>query len=114
MEPGVYAIYHDNELVYIGQSEVLRQRLIHHDKLSDLTPHLVKAKVRVCSRRSGEWLSLEFKLIRRLKPRLNRTSVATPRLLGWVEEVPTPAKTRTEGNMPPKWWKRSWICTTTA
>lgn len=82
--PGVYAIYFDAELVYIGQSNDLGARLIRHQikfgyarniqtpwgSVPDSVKVIAKIKR---SRRLGDWAMWEIRLIRRLQPRFNRT-----------------------------------------
>ena len=77
MAPGCYAIYHDGELVYIGSSQRLAERLDTH-------PHRVIGDVAVrikiaLSRRKGEGLMREFRLIQRLRPSLNRQYCERPK-----------------------------------
>lgn len=67
--PAVYAIYHGDELVYIGQTAHLRERLRCHRR-DGLLCDGARLKVRQCRRR-GEWLMREYRLIERLQPRLN-------------------------------------------
>lgn len=83
--PGVYAIYKGNELVYVGQTSNLRKRLTTHrcsarggntrrlTAIDCLGTTALWFKVRPCDHRFGEWLSLEYRLLRRLRPKLNRT-----------------------------------------
>lgn len=81
--PGVYAIYFDGELVYIGQSWNLRERFFMHKfrpaytRGVTITPWgntepgvVVMAKTKL-SVRYGDWAMQELRLIRRLKPRFN-------------------------------------------
>lgn len=80
-EPGVYAIYIDRVLVYIGQSTNLFQRLcsynINFARYSDSieTPWGNGFKVHCkysLSSRYGDWLMREARLIRRLQPSGNK------------------------------------------
>jgi excinuclease UvrABC nuclease subunit len=84
---GVYAIYVNGELVYVGSSKNLRQRLAQHNVRYGYSPSVITpwgqfhhadasyhCKVKV-SRRYGEWAMLELRLIRRLKPRCNTRHV---------------------------------------
>ena len=87
--PACYAIYCDGELVYIGQSYRLSSRLssyhIHiniwgtaSDPRIWATPWGQFETVRVKfkrSRRYGDWLMREARLIRRLQPRFNAYGV---------------------------------------
>lgn len=79
--PGCYAIYLDGELAYIGQSGNISSRLssyrIHIDLFGDKTwacsfgnYDAIRVKWKP-SRRYGEWLMREARLIRRLRPRFN-------------------------------------------
>lgn len=99
--PGVYAIYLDGTLGYIGSSRDIGRRMSEHniqlfvDRTSDknvpwvdsetgevsyLWPQYyqtpwgkftsVRVKIRR-SRRSGDWLMHEYRLIRKLKPQFN-------------------------------------------
>ena len=83
-KPGVYAIYFDDEVVYIGQSNNLLARLTRHQirygyarnirtPWGDLPDSVrVHCKYRI-SRRLGDWAMWEIRLIHRLKPRFNKT-----------------------------------------
>jgi hypothetical protein len=84
--PGVYAIYFDDELVHIGQSNDLRARLIRHDIKSGCDrnirtpwrspPDLVKVTAKFKrSRRNGDWARRAIRLTTRLQPRFNQTYV---------------------------------------
>ena len=66
--PGVYAIYRYGKLVYIGSSSNLRARLGSHEKLKK--GDAVKIKL---TRKLGDWLMIEYRLIARLQPELNTT-----------------------------------------
>lgn len=92
--PGCYAIYLDGVLAYIGSSENLYVRLLIHRAKFKLgipdkrlvpvihtqfgTCSKVAIKVRLSSR-FGEWLMVEARLIRRLKPSGNIRGVSRPR-----------------------------------
>ncbi len=82
---GCYAIYMDGELVYIGQTGNLRERLKGGHGLRSIlngdafvTPWGICkrafAKIKV-GKRYGEWLMREARLLRRLKPRHNYNAV---------------------------------------
>jgi hypothetical protein len=78
----VYAIYFDNELVYVGQSTSLSNRFSGHafrygyaknihtpwQDVSSSTKIDIKAKF---SEKLGDWAMWEIRLIRRLKPLFN-------------------------------------------
>ena len=80
---GVYAIYFDGELVYIGQSNNIANRFSEHKfrhgyarcirtpwaDIDENTVITVKVKR---SRRLGDWAMWEIRLIHRLKPFYNR------------------------------------------
>lgn len=80
--PGVYAIYFDDELVYVGQSNDVGARLIRHRIQYGYARNIhtpwgsipdtvnVTAKVKR-SRVLGDWAMWEIRLICRLKPRFN-------------------------------------------
>lgn len=80
--PGIYAIYFNSHLVYIGSSGNLRKRFWHHrfcprgSGLVD-TPwgerqlRTIRLKWRTTDR-YGEWLMIEARLIRRIRPALNK------------------------------------------
>lgn len=70
VEPGCYAVYFDGELVYVGSSRNLRTR-VRRCFTSDRVYLKVKA-----SRRMGDWLMREWRLIRRLQPRDNKVGVS--------------------------------------
>lgn len=78
--PGVYAIYFDGELVYVGSSFDVRKRVLTHginwSKYSHGidTPWGQRKALTIKYRRSdvyGDWAMHELRLIRRLKPRFN-------------------------------------------
>jgi len=67
-QPGIYAMYDtDNRLIYIGQSKDVRYRVSKHPKRSKYASIKVKY-----INTYDERIKLEEKLIRRLKPKLNR------------------------------------------
>jgi excinuclease UvrABC nuclease subunit len=67
-EPGIYAMYdEDNCLIYIGQSKNVNHRVKKHPKRSKYA----SIKVRHINT-YDERIKLEERLIRRLKPKLNR------------------------------------------
>jgi excinuclease UvrABC nuclease subunit len=86
--PGVYAVFINHRLVYIGQSANVRSRILgghafHYARYSSsietpwgATPCSVTFKVRA-SRSYGDWLAIEARLVRRLQPRFN--SIGTRR-----------------------------------
>lgn len=78
--PGCYAVYFGNDLVYVGSSYQVRNRLSGHRFDScrysawTQTPWGSAAKVTVkvrATKKYGEWLMLEARLLRRLAPRHN-------------------------------------------
>lgn len=86
---GCYAIYHDSALVYIGSSCQVRTRIGRYFRTPPDRPRrsqdsvfsgartakpgvVVTVKV-TGSRRRGDWLMREYRLIHRLKPRDNRS-----------------------------------------
>jgi hypothetical protein len=78
---GVYAIYLDSVLVYLGSSRSVRTRLRTHRLEPALGEHItpwgtgrMRIKVRK-TKRKGDWLMYEFRLINRLRPRGNRDGV---------------------------------------
>lgn len=91
--PGVYVIYLDGKLTYVGQSENVLYRLFEHLRFDEekklwvsrwgvAQKALVKAKY---TRRLGDWLMWEYRLIQRLRPIGNRAG------LGIQTAVPAPA-----------------------
>jgi hypothetical protein len=62
---GIYVLIEDGQAVYVGQSRDLRHRLSCH-----MPPEGTVIKVKT-SRRYGDWLMDELRLIRRLRPRRN-------------------------------------------
>lgn len=89
VQPGVYVFTCDGVCSYIGQTLNLHSRIHHshairyaHYSNSIITPwgrfSSVQVKYR-CSRRYGEWLMAEARLIRRLKPRFNTDGVRARR-----------------------------------
>lgn len=78
-KPGVYAVYGDGELIYIGQSSDLRERLRRHNirpsygrgthsPWGDFDSMHVKVRV---GGKFGEWAMVEIRLIHRIRPRFN-------------------------------------------
>lgn len=75
--PCCYVIYFDGKLGYIGSTDNLRARLAKHIYLKPdwrLLNIKIKAKF---PRRFGEWAMTEIRLIRRLKPNLNKNGKIT-------------------------------------
>ncbi len=71
--PGVYALYLENSLLYIGSSSNLKSRLNNHPfvrRSDSVRTDFKYLKFKVCSK-YGEWLMLEARLIKRAKPPLN-------------------------------------------
>jgi excinuclease UvrABC nuclease subunit len=79
-KPGVYAIFGDGILIYIGQSSNVWKRLLSHNlrltysSWGGITPwgtfRSIVVKVRR-SQREGDWLMIEHRLIKRLQPSMN-------------------------------------------
>lgn len=81
--PGVYVIYIGGEIVYIGQSVNIRNRICGynlrygyspciHTPWGDYPAHTpIVAKIKL-SKRLGDWAMWEIRLIARLKPMFNR------------------------------------------
>lgn len=76
--PCCYVIYHGFFVVYVGQTENLRQRLKGHVTkgrfVNGFGDYQIKAKL---DRRFGAWLMTEIRLIKRLQPSMNRRGVAS-------------------------------------
>jgi hypothetical protein len=73
---GCYAIYHSGRLVYLGSSANLKTRLSQHlRRQRDNSEISVKVAP---SRRNGDWLMREYRLIRRLRPRDNKMFAGVP------------------------------------
>lgn len=68
--PGVYALYENDELVYIGSTSNLFIRLICHRSTDSILQKVSKIKYRR-SVKYGDWLMYELRLITRLQPKLN-------------------------------------------
>lgn len=80
---GVYAVYFDGRLVYVGQSADIANRFsehkfrhgygpVIHTPWCDV-PNTTRITVKVKpSRRLGDWAMWEIRLIRRLKPLYNQ------------------------------------------
>lgn len=91
--PGCYAIYCDDVLVYVGSSTNLRARCLAYGRHSRFARHPAGRHIPVLrfpwgissyrgfyvkvkySRRLGDWLMWEWRLIARLQPRHNRLGV---------------------------------------
>lgn len=78
--PGVYAIYLDGRLAYIGQTVDLRNRLAEHRLRDGYAKNVhtewgtfktLVLKISL-SRGYGDWAMRELRLIRRLRPWANR------------------------------------------
>jgi excinuclease UvrABC nuclease subunit len=78
--PGVYAIFGDGVLIYIGQSKNVRSRLASHlhdipwdrSRIHSSWGSFDRFTVKVrASRRRGDWLMIEHCLIKRLQPSMN-------------------------------------------
>jgi len=67
--PGVYAIFIDNQLKYIGSSGNLASRLLAHKRFYPIG-HEITIKISH-SRMAGDWLMREYRLIKRLRPMFN-------------------------------------------
>lgn len=92
-KPGVYVIYIGGEIVYIGQSANLRNRLQSYKiragyarnfrtPWGDYPDHVtISAKAKV-SRRFGDWAMWELRLIERIRPIFNKTFVNERRTVG--------------------------------
>lgn len=85
--PGLYAVYIDGELVYVGQSVNLHLRFRRwgfcrrNHNGEHCTPWGLFAagrlKIKVAySRKYGDWAMRELRLVRRLKPRFNTIQYA--------------------------------------
>ena len=72
--PGVYAIFRDNGLVYIGSATNVKERLSSHERRREFNDGLstLAVKARYFPARSFRWLTLEARMIHRLSPQLNR------------------------------------------
>lgn len=82
--PGVYVIFHAGRPIYVGQSTDLRTRVLSYNFRPGysrvvLTPWgpldddgSFHCRYRV-SRKRGDWLMWEFRLIVRLKPQFNKS-----------------------------------------
>ena len=71
--PGLYAIYQNGFIVYVGSSSDLARRLSPtHTQLARIEPAHCWLKVRYCKPGSYEWLAAEARLIARLKPCWNK------------------------------------------
>lgn len=96
-KPGVYAIYVNKKLVYIGQSTNIRTRVWKHRHSHPLESLMFKCKV---VERPGEWLAIEYRLIGRLRPSWNRLVLnrARPKrkLYGKAKQQATERKAKCE------------------
>lgn len=77
--PGVYAIECQEEgIVYVGSSQNLRQRFrSHYESFGGCYPYPFLFRFSV-SRRRGDWLTREYRLIDRLQPKLNKRGKRVP------------------------------------
>lgn len=74
--PCCYAVYLDNELIYIGQTENLLSRFRQHRSKKEWFDYggriLLKVKL---PRKYGQWAMDEIRLLKRLRPCENKASV---------------------------------------
>ena len=92
-QPGVYVIYIGGEVVYVGQSANLRNRIQGHKIRNGYARNIrtpwgefpddvqVTGKAKV-SRRFGDWAMWELRLIERIRPIFNKTFVNERRTAG--------------------------------
>lgn len=69
-KPAVYAIYDATKLVYIGSTASLQFRFSSHKKLLGKL-HFPHMKISF-SRKYGDWVMRELRLIKRLQPESNK------------------------------------------
>jgi hypothetical protein len=85
--PACYCIFLGKRLVYIGSTVNLRQRVMHHDIFKSRGKDVLKTEWGFCLRQdlmvkyktfrdNGEWLALEYRLIKRLHPLENKRGAA--------------------------------------
>lgn len=75
---GVYVIYWDDKVVYIGSASSLNARMKAHrcGEPVWMTNSGVRISGKFCrSSKYGEWLMVEARLIRRIKPKFNKRGV---------------------------------------
>jgi hypothetical protein len=95
--PGVYAIFDGSELLYIGQSRNVEQRLLGHDVLAAICwqyahikrPLNIRVKVRYVA--SNDHEEREARLIKRLQPLFNRTHAGVRHYISPLQGVAWPA-----------------------
>ncbi len=66
--PGVYVLYWHGELIYVGSTVSVLNRLEDHRTEGLIRFDRVKYKL---TRKMGDWAMIEVRLIARLRPRLN-------------------------------------------
>lgn len=77
--PCCYVVYIDGEMAYIGQTENAKARFTSHRAkgcVKGIDYERVTLKLKL-SRHYGEWAMTELRLIKRLRPLLNRARVAS-------------------------------------
>ena len=80
---GVYVVYGNDEIIYIGSSNSIRKRITSYSfnyckySCPVKTPwgNYLKLKLKArYTKKYGEWAMIELRLIRRLQPKHNKTS----------------------------------------
>lgn len=77
--PGVYALYAGNRLLYIGSSGKIRDRVLSHDWFWKSNINILTIKIRY-TKKLGEWLMIEHRLIKRLGPYCNQSTINKKRI----------------------------------
>lgn len=92
--PGVYVVFRNGQAVYVGQSVNLRARLSAHeygvcDRARQSPADVISIRYSL-SRKRGDWLMREYRLIQRLKPLMNSNGTGvSPEPRGRVGRIRT-------------------------
>jgi excinuclease UvrABC nuclease subunit len=79
--PGVYVIYGDGKIIYIGQSFDVKSRITNHKIRCGFSNNIftpwgfyrdIKIKVKYAAK-YGDWAMNELRLIKKIKPPFNQT-----------------------------------------
>ncbi len=73
--PAVYVIHDWNRAIYVGSTKNLRSRALNHiASFGDATGLTFSFSV---TTRAGDWLTREYRIIRRLRPAMNKQHMGT-------------------------------------
>ena len=81
--PGVYVVYGDGKIIYIGQSYDVKTRFLNHKIRYGFTNNIItpwgfyrKIEVKIkYGVKYGDWAMIELRLIKKLRPPFNKTGI---------------------------------------